>query len=445
MKPKILHEEAMNLSFKAKQASEIGDQETSFQLYKEAALLESKVAEYYFDKPELEPTRSILIRSAAYLNLKAGLIEDSQRFIFYGLLHIKDDQIRNQLNDALEFSIALKSIDAKTVSKNYEYITRLRQRSIHYILEPATFRFNTAVSLEMIHDFTESYLKSLKAYAGSVYKRFATKFSNSDEDIELGSQRFKELVIPLVANTGFGSFKFSVANDFLSAPGESKELVKLKANIVNNYHTDIFINPLTKDDIVSIKNEYSDNEINDIFRPITKIKSIGSPYKIGYFDRETFNKVPVPTIINSQKKDLLPIKQITQEDIGILESSIIHTRNSVTGKVSRSTIFREQLKSYEFDIKTNQIEPNEIAPLILNKEIVINVIFNSENGFTFCFDDLKIEKTETEYHKGLSSFFKLLYDRIINLCNLDVMTENDYRDFTIVKKLINNTEELKKH
>ena len=97
MKPKLLHQQAMDYSFKAKQALMDNNYGASFELYKKAADLESQVAEFYFDKPELEPTRSIVIRSAAFLNLKAGLYEIAQKFIFFGLLTVLQIELHQQL------------------------------------------------------------------------------------------------------------------------------------------------------------------------------------------------------------------------------------------------------------------------------------------------------------------------------------------------------------
>jgi hypothetical protein len=101
MKPKVIHQEAMDYSYKAKQALELGNHFDAFELYIKAATLESQVAEFYFDKPDFEPTRSIIIRSAAYLNIKAGQIEQAKKFIFFGLLNINDTLIKEQLNNAL--------------------------------------------------------------------------------------------------------------------------------------------------------------------------------------------------------------------------------------------------------------------------------------------------------------------------------------------------------
>jgi len=89
MKPKLVHQEVTELSFRAKQAIEAGEFSSANEYYAEAAKKEGDLARFYFDKPELEPTRSSIIRSAAFLHLKAGLIPEAQQFIFWGLLNYK--------------------------------------------------------------------------------------------------------------------------------------------------------------------------------------------------------------------------------------------------------------------------------------------------------------------------------------------------------------------
>ena len=445
MKPKILHQQAMELSFKAKQALEFGNQDLAFEFYTQAAELESKVAEFYFDKPELDPTRSILIRSAVYLNLKAGLIEEAQHFIFYGLLNIKDELIRDQLNDALELSISLKSIDAKNASKNYNYITTLRQRSVLYVIEPTNIIFDTAVSMGMVKDFSENYLKSLKAFSSAKFRRIVENVPNIlIDNIELADDQFQLSINPLIVDAAFGSFKFSIANDFLQRPGDIGELVKLRADIVKKYHEEIFTNPLSDNEINKIKEAYTEEEVNQIFRPVTKIKSSNSPFKVSYFDKESLKKVSIGRIVNDQRKKLLPIRSISKENIGFLESTIIHKRSAEDGKITRNTLFKEQLKSFEYDIRTKYIEPRECSPLLLNEDIIVNFSFDSEIGFSFSFDDLKIEYIATEYHKGLNGFYTDFYNKIIQLASLDELDIEESRDWEIIKKLINNPESLKR-
>jgi hypothetical protein len=439
MKPKLIHQQAMDYSFKAKQAMEDGNTSVAFELYKQAADLESQVAEFYFDKPELEPTRSIIIRSAAFMNLKAGLLETAQRFIFFGLLNTKDELIKSQLNNALELTVSLKNLSPQAVCGEYNYLNILRQRSVNYILEPSNLVFGHSVSLVMIKDFTEGYLKSLKAYALSKLKKISEIKDTFEAAVEKEVDR---LINPLLTNSCYGSFKFSIANDFLSRVGEDDKLVKLKSEVVLKYHNEIFINPLSDNDIEQIKANFADDEINEIFRPLSKIKSNNTSYKIGYYDLESFNKIYVSRIENKQRKKLLTVKQISQEDIGELESTIIHTRSLNDGKVSKRTIFKEHLKSYEFDIKTNVLEPKNISPLILSDDILINVSFNSETGFKFIFDDFEVEFTDIEYGRGLTGFYTIFYNKVIHLINSPEKSEQELRDWEIIKKLIGNPDAL---
>ena len=161
----------MDFSFKAKQALERGEFTIAFDLYQQAADLESQVATFYFDKPDLEPTRSIVIRSAAFMNIKAGQIETAKKFIFFGLLNIIDPVIKTQLNNALELAVSLGNMTPDAASREFNYINLLRQRSVHYVIEPASWAFGHSVSLESIKDFSVSYLKSLKAFAVSKFKK----------------------------------------------------------------------------------------------------------------------------------------------------------------------------------------------------------------------------------------------------------------------------------
>lgn len=440
MKPKLIHQQAMDFSFKAKQAAIENNHSSAFELFSKAANLESQVAEFYFDKPEHEPTRSVLIRSAAFLNLKAGLIDKAQKFIFFGLLNCKDELIKSQLNDALEIAISLKNMSQTIASSEYNYLSILRQKSVHYVLEPSIGSFGGSVSLDMIRDFSSNFLKSLKSYASTTFKRITSDLDYSEE----AEKEFERLTNPLVTGSSYGSFKFSIANDFIGRPGEDEKIVALKSNIIKKYHENIFTNPLKDEDIKVLKEGYSKEEINQIFRPLTKIKSRNSHYKVGYYDTENFSKIFLPKIANDQKKKLLPIQELSKEDIGQLESSIIHTRELNSGRVSKKTIFREELKAYEFDQSIREIHSKDYSSLILNEEIILNISFDSTNGFKLSFPDFDIEITDTEYQSGLNNLSDLLYKKIIYLVNKKEKNDSEEVDFSFIKKLINDTDSLKR-
>jgi len=439
LKPKVVHNEAMEFSFKAKKAFEEGKNMDALEYYYKAAELESQVAEFYFDKPDLEPTRSVVIRSAAFLNLKAGRIEIAKKFIFFGLLHCSDEIIKSQLNNALELAVSLKYKSSENASKELTYLTVLRQRSVHYSLEPSIPEFGDSVSLEMIKEFAESYLKSLKAFALSKYRRLGDYTKDTEEYVK---NEISKIINPVVTNSAYGSFKFSVANDYLARSNESKEILNLKANIVSSYHREIFVNPLEDEDIEEIKEEYSESEVNEIFKPLTKIKSNKAPYKIGYYDNENFNKMYSARIVNRQRRKLITIQRATQEDIGQLESLIVHKRSSEFGKTKSKTLIKKELKSYEFDIDTNEISSSDNGSIILSEYIVINVHFDSENGFKFYFDDLDIEYFDVEFERGLKDFNNMFYHKIIELGRKEFKSEAEEINWSYIKTLIGNVDKL---
>lgn len=441
MKPRLIHQQAMEYSFKAKLALTEGDYDSAQTLFGIAADLESQVAEFYFDKPELEPTRSIMIRSAAFLNLKAGQLDAAQKFIFFGLLNIQDLSVKSQLNDALELLMSFRGLSPSAASSEYSYLNRLRLRSISYVMEPSLPVYGHSVSLQMINQFIENYLKSLKAFAISKYK---STIATTDKLLDSFDREIDNIINPLVTNSSYGSFKFSIANDFLSRQGEEKEIIDFKTTIISKYHDEIFTNPLSDEDIISIKENYKEDEVNEIFRPLAKIKSANSPYKLAYYDPETYNKVYATKIINKQKKQLITINPISKEDIGELESSIVHKRNSQTGRISKTTIFREQLKAYESEIKINIIEAKGLAPIILNDDILVNMNFDSNKGFTFSFADFNIEYTDIRYQYSYVGFHTRFYEKLIRLANTSFLIDQDLKDWENIKKLIGNINALKR-
>jgi len=64
------HRKAMNFSFLAKQADIIGDIQTKNDYYKKAVKLEQEVADFYLNRLDLEPTRTIILNSLEVLKSK---------------------------------------------------------------------------------------------------------------------------------------------------------------------------------------------------------------------------------------------------------------------------------------------------------------------------------------------------------------------------------------
>jgi hypothetical protein len=254
-----------------------------------------------------------------------------------------------------------------------------------------------------------------------------------------------KIINPLITRSAYGSFKFSIANDFVKRPGESKDLVKFKSNVIHDFHYEILANPLKQEDIAEIKMKYEDEEINEMFRPLFKIKSTNTPYKIGYFDSENLNKTYVGRIVNEQRKKLITIRQISQTDIGELENSIVHSR-MFDGKISKKTILKKHLKSLDFDFPTREINPSNNPAIILNNEILLSINFSSDTGFTISFDDINLEYQAIEFEKALIGFYNCFNEKILKIITKSVeeRTEQENRDYIFIHKYIENPEALKK-
>jgi len=435
---KNLHEEAMNYSFLAKQERDNGNEEKAVDLYVKAASLESEVADFYLDKPELEPTRSIIARSAAFLNLKSGNLELAEKYIFWALSNNTDNNVREQFYEALELCLAFRNLENSQISRDVDYVYQLRQKSVLYSIEPKSPFYSTAVTLEMVSDFSANYTKSLKAYSKSKYiKQFSTNESLTPL-IEDEAEQFQEIINPIITTAGFGSFKFAIAADFLPRLGETTELTKLKSNILINYHDEIFSKPLDRDNISKFKQKYNDEEIDQIFRPLFNITSKKSEFKIEYYDRESLRKTPISKTGIQQKIQLLPVKRLSSKEIGNLENTLTHKRLNEKGTFSRSVILKQELKSFTFDYTTNYIEPRGHDPIILNHEIMISVGFSSEVGFNISYDDLPIESRAIIFQEALDGFYNRFIDLIKTLRDKQDRNFADESLWNIIIKLINN-------
>lgn len=450
MNPLELHEKAMGFSFLAKQAREAKNEDEALYYYEQAANLESTVADYYLDKVELEPTRSTIIRSAAFLNLKAGLIENAEKFIFFGIINAKDKLIREQLYEALEICMTHRNLERELVTGSMEYIYALRRKSILYILEPKDPKYGNAVTLDMIADFSQNFIKSLKGYSKCQFKnQFGNKYDNIDRE-ENAAEQFQAKINPIVTNAAFGSFKFSLAVDFLPRIGESTDFIRFKSNILLNYHNDIFINDFSDEEIIRLKQEYTIEEIEEIFRPIFRMRSKTSAYEIGYYDRETLRKEFIPRAKNKQKAKLLPVRKISVDDIGYLEYIISHTHLREGGTALRETLLTQKLTVYEFDVPTKIIEPKGYRAIILNQEIIVKVKFDTEIGFTISYDELGITVNDTQFTDGFNKFFLGFLEVVQNMIqkltskSLDDFTEQEKQYYSVIKRLISNPDQMNK-
>lgn len=79
------HRQANLLAQEAWMAKEKGQFERAQDLYQKAYLLEKEVAQSYLDLPDAEPTRSIILKSAAVLAKECGLLREAEQWVGHAL------------------------------------------------------------------------------------------------------------------------------------------------------------------------------------------------------------------------------------------------------------------------------------------------------------------------------------------------------------------------
>src|ERR1700676_5233315 len=95
-----LHRQAMEWAEKADLTRIRGDAEAVRPLLEKAFILEKKAALLCADN--LEPTRSVLYRSAASLAYQCGRLRDAEQLVAAGLAGNPPEEIANELRDLME-------------------------------------------------------------------------------------------------------------------------------------------------------------------------------------------------------------------------------------------------------------------------------------------------------------------------------------------------------
>lgn len=113
---KELHRDAMERTDLALAAQRAGDPQKGQLLLRSAYELESQAAHLAAEKPDSEPTRSILHRSAASLALDCGLNRDAERLICEALRGNPPDAIANELRDLLEQVYFARHLEVRGVT-----------------------------------------------------------------------------------------------------------------------------------------------------------------------------------------------------------------------------------------------------------------------------------------------------------------------------------------
>ncbi len=111
----LLHRAAMQLADEADLARIRGDVERARELIREAYAKEREAALRVVDKHDLEPTRSVLLRSAASLALQCDMAREAEHLVALGLSGNPPDEIADELRDLFEQANFRRHLDQRGI------------------------------------------------------------------------------------------------------------------------------------------------------------------------------------------------------------------------------------------------------------------------------------------------------------------------------------------
>lgn len=110
-----LHRQAMELAFEASMEQAAGSPERAMTLSRQAFALELQAAELLYEV-DLEPTRSVLLSSAATLAMDCGNFSEAEKLICRGLTGNPPVEIANDLRDLFEKVNLHRHLDLRGIS-----------------------------------------------------------------------------------------------------------------------------------------------------------------------------------------------------------------------------------------------------------------------------------------------------------------------------------------
>src|ERR1035437_10027871 len=175
-----LHQEAMKLADLAEIARRSGDSQ-AFQSYSSQALeLEAKAAWSMSSQTDLEPTRSVLFRSAATLAIEVHRLREAEQLIGAALAGNPPPEIAEELRDLLEDVYFQRHLEVKGVS--------LSPGDVQMTLEGAAVGFGIARSdifVQRLKDLETLLYRTAERILGQEFRESGRRKKSLSESFEL--------------------------------------------------------------------------------------------------------------------------------------------------------------------------------------------------------------------------------------------------------------------
>lgn len=361
--PKELHREAMAFVGLALARQRDGDVAGYLALMRQAMPLEERAARLLADRRDAEPTRSLILRSAAHIAKVCGDRQVAKELIYLALLGTPPADLRLQLEDLnLELLLADRALEQYSVEES-AYLDALRGYAINLRIVPTIQKFSRAVVLDNVITVLQKIRSSWSGFVeGSFRNAFGVDlFGDSTDEI---ISRLRMETTPLVVDERFSSFGVSIAADTNVMPSLYRpEVNNWKANLFEEFKKDvIYLDYASTTEVARIRDKYSESDRENIYPAIFAISKDSNPYTVSLASQDfrTIEKRLTP--VAKPQRDLIvnPLRDRETEEPKELIRELHLATPGKKGRVKQGDIIdSEAVDSAVINKVVVQLGPND--------------------------------------------------------------------------------------
>jgi hypothetical protein len=177
---KLIHRQAMDKTDLALDAKLKGESDRALSFFREAFELESRAAYMLANDSGAEPTRSVLLRSAASLALDCNLLLESEKLICTALIGSPPDEIAEELRDLLEQVHFMRHLELRGVALQEDEIQMsIAGKAVGYGIAP------TNVFLERVENTETLLYRTAERKQQKPYRDRGRREKRLSEEFEL--------------------------------------------------------------------------------------------------------------------------------------------------------------------------------------------------------------------------------------------------------------------
>ena len=408
------HKKAMELVKNANLQFEQGEFDKYNELIEQAFYLEKESAEFLKEKIDVEPTRSVLYRSAANLAFSLKRYEDAYLLAFEGLNGKPFPEIKGELNNLLQ-SISNQFITSKQSSLyNVDYLNSLRDKAVALKLEEKSGRYGGAIVVSHILDFLKNLQSSYQNFAEVQFRKIVSE--DDVPDLDYISTKFRNNCNLLVPDLNFKSFGVSIVADHgVMDPFDfhTEDFRVMRSNLFMNFKEDVLL-PEYNDSSYHqrIAKKYTEEERRKIFTPVINSTLKSKPYSVAVTGKNYIEKVKIfQPLSNTSKSILKPNIEKTQvkEDLQLIKK----IEQNIGSK--KKTISIENITYYESEINLSNVSFGDKS-VFLNIEHIILLTFENKY-FTVNDEFFGVNITADEYFETLKLYDQEFISLYVDLLN----------------------------